>query len=371
MLAGATSPLASQASAPPDPAVQPVLPVLQWFVALSAAPAVPPTAVDARVYVALRSGAIAAHRMSNGARLWAVDLATQHPLAADDARVFVVSGEAVHALEGTSGQEAWRAAVGSITAPILVHAGWVIAAAADGLSAVRAADGSRVWRQDLGRIEQRPAIDGDVLFAALADGRIVALDLHTGESLWERKLPAPAGEPFVVGDRVYVGSGDKQFNALDRADGEIEWRWRVGAEVRGRAAADEDRVYFAALDNELRALDRGSGALEWHRGVPFRPTAGPIVLDGSVAIPGPVAEFRVFDAASGQALTGLRFTEPIVMTPALLAAGALGQLRIAAVTGGLNNEWRLTAFGPPGDAPDAPPVVPLTAPPGVLRPIGP
>ena len=338
---------------------------LQWFVAISAAPSAAPMVSGEHVYIALRTGSIAAHRLSNGTPVWSVDLAAEQPLAVDDTRVFVASGEAVHALDGSSGIAAWRAATGAVTAPLLVHSGWLIAASDGGVTAFRAADGTRLWRQEVGPAEERPFIDGDVLYVPAADGRIVALDLQGGKILWERRLPAPAGEPLVAHARVYVGSGDKHFNCLDADDGAIKWRVRVGAEVRGRPAADEQRVYFAALDNELRALDRESGAIRWHRGVPFRPSSGPVVLGDAVAIPGPVAELRVFEASKGTPVEGFRFTEPIVIAPSIVTADELAQLRIAAVTGGLNNEWRLAVFGPTGEPPAPVPVIPLTALPGV------
>lgn len=341
-------------------------PVLQWFVAVSAAPTAPPVAVDDRVYVALRSGAVAAHSMSNGEPLWSVELPTGQPLAVDDTHVFVASGGAVHALQGSSGQISWRAPAGAITAPLLVHAGWVIVAAGAALHAFRAADGHQVWRQELGTTDQRPFIDGDVLYASLTDGRIVAVDLPSGKSLWERRLPAPPGEPLVIANRLYVGSGDKHFNCLRAENGAIAWRRRVGAEVRGRPAADDERVYFVALDNEIRAVDRRDGALEWHHGVPFRPSGSPIVLGTAVAVPGPVTELRVFEAATGVALKAIRFAEPVVTAPFIVPGGELSAMRIAAVTGGLNNEWRLTLFGPAGEVPEGPPLLPLTVLPGVV-----
>ena len=345
------------------------MPVLQWFVAISAPPVAPPIAVGDRVYVALSTGALTAHRLANGAQLWSVELPVEQPLAADDAHVFVASGEAVHALRGDDGAVAWRAATGAITAPPLVHAGWVIVAGGNALSAFRAADGTRVWRRDVGAGARRPFIEGDALFAALGDGRILRLDLQDGMTRWERRLAGAPGEPFVADDRLYVGSG-KYFYCLDADDGSVEWEKRIGAEVRGRPAADADRVYFAALDNELRALDRRHGALRWHRGVPFRPSAGPIVLDSTVIVPGPVAELRAFDAASGTAVKGFALAQPIVTAPAVLSGGEPAQLRIAAVTGGLNNEWRLAVFGPAGEPPEGIALEPLTALPGAAIPLG-
>ena len=342
--------------------------VAHWFVAIAAAPSAPPVATNERVYVALRTGAIAAHALANGARLWSVDLAAEQPLAVDEMHVYVASADTLHALRNATGEVAWRVPAGRITAPPLVHAGWVVVAAENALVALRAVDGTRVWRHEIGATDQRPFIEGDALFCALADGRIVAVDLQSGTVQWERRLPGPLGEPFAAGDRLYLGSGDKYFNCLTTDSGSLSWRMRIGAEVRGRPAADAERVYFAALDNELRALDRRSGAMRWHRGVPFRPSAGPILLDDTVALPGPTAELRAFDAASGRPAKALAFPEPIVSAPAVLTAGDPAQLRIAAVTGGLKDDWKLAVFGPPAEPPAPLPVLPLTELPGAVLP---
>lgn len=368
LIVAAVSSAASQASAAADPASQLSTPVLQWFVAISAAPAASPVAANDHVYVALRTGSIVAHRLSNGKPLWSAPLTAEQPLAVDDSHVFVVSGSAVHAFDGASGNVSWRATVGKVTAPPLAHAGWLILAADNALSAFRAADGTRVWRHELGAMERRPVIDGDWLFASMVDGRILKLNLHDGTTQWERRLAPPTGEPLILRDRVYVGAGDKRFYCLDSDDGEVEWDFRFGSEVRGRPAADAERVYFTALDNEVRALDLGHGAQRWHRGVPFRPSAGPFVLGDLVAIAGPAAEVHLFAAADGTRLKNLVLKEPIVGAPALVG-NALPQIRIAAVTGGLNVEWKLTVFGPAGEAPAPIPILPLTELPGAVLPL--
>jgi outer membrane protein assembly factor BamB len=369
LVVAAASNVASQAAAAPDRAAQLPTSVPQWFMAISAAPVAPPVASKDRVFVALRTGSIFAHNLANGTIVWSAALAAEQPLALDDAHVFVVSGDEVHALDGASGNSSWRAPVGKVTAPPLVHAGWLIVSAGNTLSAFRAADGGLVWRRELGATERRPFIDGDWLFTSMSDGRILKLNLHDGTPQLELRLPSPTGEPLVVGDRLYVGAGDKHFYCLDTdGQGEVAWRFRFGSEVRGRPAADAKRVYFTALDNEVRALDLRHGALRWHRGVPFRPSAGPFVLGDVVAVAGPVPELHLFAAADGTRLKSLVLKEPIVSAPALLG-DALAQLRIAAVTGGLNVQWKLAVFGPTGETPAPIPVLPLTELPGAVLPV--
>ena len=95
------------------------------------------------------------------------------------------------------------------------------------------------------------------------DGRVVALQVESGEPVWERRLGGAPNDMLALDDRLYVGSADNFFYCLDADDGEVAWRWRTGADVIGAPVADDRRVYFVSLDNVLRALDLRRGpALE-------------------------------------------------------------------------------------------------------------
>lgn len=337
---------------------------VKWSVALSAPPAAPPAIAGDQIYVALQSGVVAAHRTSDGTEAWRRDIRTDAPLATDAGRVFIASGEAIYALNA-DGSPAWHAEAGALTAPMLAHDGWVVAAAKDQLSALRATDGSIVWRRPIGVTRERPSIEGGNLFVPLEDGRVLALDLATGKQKWERQLHGAPTEVLPFADRVFVGSADKHLYCLDTDDGEVAWRQQIGAALRGKPAAHETRVYVVALDNLLRAFDRGNGALRWSpRGLPFRPTAGPVVLGRTVAVAGTTNEIRAFDAATGQPSGQLALPESLATLPAYDQSAEA--VRIAAVTGSLNQQWTLSLAIPalPSLA-----VEPLTAIPGLPIPI--
>lgn len=339
--------------------------VVQWSVALSAPPASPPVFDTDRVYLALQSGVVAAHRIADGAEAWRREIRTEAPLAVDGGRVFVASGDAIYALNA-DGSPAWHAQAGALTAPMLAKDGWVIAAAADQLSALRVSDGSVVWRRAMDATRERPAIEGDRLFLSLDDGRVVALELATGTQKWERRLNGAPTEVLAFADRIYVGSADKSLYALDTDDGEIAWRQQIGAVLRGKPAADDRRVYAVALDNLLRAFDRGNGALRWSpRGVPFRPTAGPVVIGRVIAVAGTTKEVRAFDTHTGQPAGQLTLPESLATLPAYNQTA--DAMRIAAVSGNLTQQWTLALAVSVWDVPSIA-VEPLTALPGLLIP---
>ncbi len=336
---------------------QPVPGVERWSAAIGANTFVPPVMTDTQVFAVIPPATIAAFRVEDGAELWRVELAADHPLAVDEGRVFVASGEAIHTLDAGTGSVVWRQPAGVISAPPLVYQGWIVTGTASDVAARRASDGIVVWQQPHGPLKSRPTIDGDTLYLPLADARVKAVDLTSGALKWERALGGAPSEIAVLAGRVYVGSGDRYFYCLDAEDGDVEWR-RVGAAVTGRPAIDADRVYFAAMDNLVRAVGRVDGAVKWQAGLPYRPSAGPLLLGTLVVVPGAVAELKTFDAKTGTP------GRPIVLGAALaspLAARLSEKGPIAAtVTGGLAAEWRLTLWEPS----TAIPIAPLTVLPG-------
>ena len=318
------------------------------------------------LFVPLQSGVVAAHRIADGGEAWRRELRTTAPLAYDGGRLFVAAGDAIYALN-EDGSTAWHVETGALSAPILARDGWVVAMAAGDLMALRAADGSVVWRHPVGAARVRPSVEGSSLYVPLEDGRVLALDLATGTRKWERPLKGAPTEVLPFADYVYVGAADKVFYCLDAAGGEIAWRQQVGAVLRGQPAADEARVFAVALDNLLRAFDRGNGALRWSpRGVPFRPTAGPVVMGHLVIVAGTTNEIRAFEALGGQPAGQLTLPEALSAVPAFSLSGE--SLRIAAVTGGLAQQWKLVlaVSDPPGPQPLA--LEPLTALPGLPVP---
>jgi outer membrane protein assembly factor BamB len=327
----------------------------------------PPVEAGSVLIVPLLTGGIAAYHVADGSPAWTIELTPHQAIAADADRVYVPCADAIHAVDAATGSVVWRTTVNAPTAPLLVRSGWVIVAAERSLIALRATDGRELWRRDVGSIEVRPAIDGDVLYVSLADG-VGAFDLQSGASRWMRRLGGKPGEPLAIGGRVYVGAADKYFYSLDATSGRVDWPMRTGAEPRGRAAADDDHVYFVSMDNLLRAVDRGHGALRWKQGLPFRPAAGPVVLGGSVTVAGPASSLPVFSAHDGRPLERVELGGKLAALPALLQLPE-GKPAIAAVTGSLEDQWKLTLLEPGVEAPVIP-IAPLTELPGLAIPLG-
>ena len=71
-------------------------------------------------------------------------------------------------------------------------------------------------------IDADPVIDGGQVFAVGQGGRMVALELNSGQRLWELNI-AGIATPWVAGDWVFVVTDEAKLIALRRTNGKIRW----------------------------------------------------------------------------------------------------------------------------------------------------
>ncbi len=162
--------------------------------------------------------------------------------AADAGRVFIITQDnQMKALDANTGVEQWSFAgivevaglIGAATPA--VDGGVVIAPFSSGeLFALSTANGSVAWSDALqrtGRISSvgtindiagNPVADRGRVYAIGHGGRMVAIDMRTGERVWERELSG-LQSPWVAGDFIYVVTLDAEVVCLSRRDGRIRW----------------------------------------------------------------------------------------------------------------------------------------------------
>jgi outer membrane protein assembly factor BamB len=113
--------------------------------------------------------------------------------------------------------------------------GTVVAGFSSGeLNAYRYENGRQVWGDALQRtsirtsvstlndIDADPVIDNGQVIAVGAGGRMVALDLITGQRQWEINI-AGIATPWVAGDWIFVVTDDDKVLCVYRQNGHIRW----------------------------------------------------------------------------------------------------------------------------------------------------
>ncbi len=114
-------------------------------------------------------------------------------------------------------------------------AGSVVAGFSSGeLNAYRYENGRVLWQDALSRtsittsvssladIDAAPVIDGGRVYAVGQGGRMVALELSTGQRLWEQNL-AGISTPWIAGEWLFVVTDDARLVCLARANGKARW----------------------------------------------------------------------------------------------------------------------------------------------------
>jgi outer membrane protein assembly factor BamB len=199
---------------------------------------------NGRLYATNGAGYAAALDAGNGAILWTVRPGGPlrgAPTIAND-NVYVVSQDnQLYALNPADGATRWTGAAAAeiagvfgVSAPAAAQ-GTVVAGFSSGeLNAYRYENGRPLWQDALARtsistavttlsdIDADPVIDGGRVYAVGQGGRMVALELGTGQRVWEINI-AGIATPWVAGEWIFVVTDDARLLALSRANGHVRW----------------------------------------------------------------------------------------------------------------------------------------------------
>lgn len=245
-----------------------------------------PAVADGRIYVADWDGDVFAVDAKRGRTQWSSDV--DHPVSAgpsvaDDVVVVGTRDAEVLGLSAEDGSLLWRSGVTSeVLAP---------AAHADGVFVVRSADGrvfgldagtgNRLWLYDRTvpvltlRGNSAPIIDSGRVLVGLDNGKLVALDVKTGEEIWEATVGNPRGgtdlERMVDVDgrlavsrgTVYAAAYQGRTAAIDIASGDAGWTRDVPS--HDGVSEDVGNLYVTDDDQRVWALDRFNGASVWRQ----------------------------------------------------------------------------------------------------------
>nr|WP_279347238.1 PQQ-binding-like beta-propeller repeat protein [Govania unica] len=197
-----------------------------------------------KLYASTGYGVVVAFDATSGKELWRVSLGM--PLrgapAIADGRVFVNSFDnQLFALNAENGETIWdhpgiveSAGILGAATPA-VGSGVVIAGFSSGeLFALAVENGRPAWSDMLTRtgrltplstladIDASPIIDRGIVYGISQAGRMVAIDLRTGERVWERNVGS-AHTPAVAGEYIYVVTNDNEIVCLSRQSGAVRW----------------------------------------------------------------------------------------------------------------------------------------------------
>ena len=270
---------------------------------------------EGRVYAENGLGYVAALDASNGGIVWQVH--PGGPLRGSPTiaggTVYVMSQDnQIYSLKASDGSQNWSAAAALEIAGVFgsaspaVGQGTVVAGFSSGeLNAYRYENARLVWQDQLSRttmstsvasisdVDANPVIDNGQVIALGQGGRMVALDLISGQRQWELNL-AGISTPWVAGDWVFVVTDDARLIAVARAGGKIRWITQLPAFenvkkkhgpifYRGPVLAG-GRLVVVSSQGALINVDPATGAIQSQTTIKAPVSLSPVVANQTLYV---------------------------------------------------------------------------------------
>jgi outer membrane protein assembly factor BamB len=295
-----------------------------------------------RIYAASFDGNVYAFNPENGKQAWrsklGLDLSTGPGVGEDMVVVVGVDGFVV-ALSASDGSERWRTYIGgeSLATPLVHEQNVIIQTVDNRLIALSTFDGSERWStaQSTPTLTMRgstsPVQAGPAVITGFDNGRLVAINLDTGDIEWESMLSPPSGRSdldrladidgdiAVVGQDVYASGYQGRVVSLAAESGQILWSRELSSYAG--VSADWNSVYTTLDSGEVVAMNRSTGNEVWRQGSLLRrePTV-PVSFQTTVVVGDLEGYLHFFSNVDGDPVARVRAGKhAVVGTPIVIA----------------------------------------------------
>jgi len=234
------------------------------------------------------------------------------PTVANGAVYVMSQDNQIYSLKQSDGAQNWSQAASLEIAGVFgtaspaVGQGTVVAGFSSGeLNAYRYENGRQVWQDALQRtsirtsvsslsdIDADPVIDRGQVIALGQGGRMVALELTTGQRMWELNI-AGISTPWVAGDWVFVVTSDAKLLCIARDSGQVRWinqlpQWQRPKAKRGQIdytgpVLAGDRLIVAGSNGTLINVDPTTGSFQSQTRVGTGISLPPVVANSTLYV---------------------------------------------------------------------------------------
>jgi outer membrane protein assembly factor BamB len=143
----------------------------------------------------------------------------------------------------------------------------------------------------LADIDASPVVDRGRVFAIGHGGRMIALELATGQRIWERNF-AGVWTPWAAGDFLFLVTIEGEVLCITRSEGKVRWVSRL---------------------DQYRKPKKKQGPIQW---------AGPVLAGERLWLAGSNRELVAVDAYDGKRQVTIRLKAPAYLPP-VVANGML------------------------------------------------
>jgi len=327
-------------------------PRVGWQVAIGkAALGLAPTVTRDAIYAASSNGTIVRVDPATGAAAWRIDAGKRLSAGAgaDSTLVAVGTDKGDVLAFTTDGKPLWQAKVTSeVVSPPKVAEGVVVVWSGDGrLFGLSATDGKTRWvyQRNNPPLTVRNFSGGVItrggLFVGTAGGKLLAVDLATGNIGWEGNVATPKGATELerIADITSLPLVDEQQACAVAYQGRVACfeilrgtlNWSRDLSSLDGLVADARYIYVTDDRGAVHALDKATGASAWKQDkLAQRRPGGPQLLGAYVAVVDAEGYVHLLDSNDGS-LVGRVATDG---TPATAQPSRSGDAAVWQSTGG-------------------------------------
>ena len=210
-----------------------------------------------------------------------------NPILVNDS-IYVASSEGkLASVDAKTGRVRWKSNLDlALSGGVGHHRDSIFVGASEGLVMRLSADsGEEIWRAVVsGEVLSAPQGDGRYVVAQTYDGKLIGFDYETGEIRWTYTSDVPVltlrgtGTPMILGDNAIAGFADGKVVAVNLRSGNVAWESRVAipqgrseieriVDIDGSMALQGNELYVASYQGRLVAIDTRSGRRLWQRNV--------------------------------------------------------------------------------------------------------
>jgi outer membrane protein assembly factor BamB len=278
-----------------------------------------------RLYATNGIGYVAALDERNGGIIWKVRPGGPlrgSPTVANGSVYVMSQDNQIFSLKSGDGSTNWSQAASLEIAGVFgsgspaVGQGTVVAGFSSGeLNAYRYENGRMVWQDALQRtsirtsvstlndIDADPVIDNGQVIAVGQGGRMVALDILTGQRQWELNI-AGIDTPWVVGDWIFVVTDQAKIICVYRQNGHIRWITQLPQFLKAKSKKGEidysgpvlagGRLIVTGTNGAVIFVDPTTGAVQGQTSVRTGISLSPVVANSTLYILDDTARLHAF-----------------------------------------------------------------------------
>jgi len=306
------------------------------------------------VYTASKNGYVVATNKTTGKIRWRMDMQTEisaGPAAASDLVIVGSHAGDVIALHAANGKIAWKTQTSSeiLASPAIAHGVVIVKAINGSLSAFSADNGHALWHYQqteptlILRGASAPQISNDTVVTGFANGNLTKLTLRNGSLLWQQPIATAEGSfaiqrmididanPIISGHRVYAATYQGRIVAMDISSGQMIWTHALSSYTG--MAVDDNFIYVTDAKSYLWAFDKNSGKVIWcQKQLESRHLSGPALIGNTIVVGDAEGYFHWLSKNDGHfiarnrvALSGI-FAAPVTDNSVVYVATKDGQL---------------------------------------------